>query len=151
MAKALILATLAACTQLANGLYFYLDVKTPRCFTENLDAHMLWSVQAWMPDLAEINDYREAEGLKELKVKVEITELETEEVVVTDSYESEGNIAFTASQNGGVYRVCFSRTETTVRTIQPCFCVFLFFIFVVVGAARGSREKSGANTDDCEY
>ena len=117
MARCHFLAVLAAfAAQSVNGLYFYLDAKTPRCFTETLESHMLWAVQLWMPDLAEINDYREAEGLEDLFVDVKITELKTDQQVLADAFESEGNVAFTASQDGGVYRVCFSRSTDTVGT-----------------------------------
>mmetsp|Transcript_36074 Transcript_36074/g.52880 ORF Transcript_36074/g.52880 Transcript_36074/m.52880 type:complete len:228 (-) Transcript_36074:28-711(-) len=116
MFKAFFLATFAAILQVTDGLYFYLDNKSPRCFTETLDSHMLWAVQVWMPDLAEINDYRETDGLVDLFIDVVITELKTEQEVLKDSFESEGSVAFTASQDGGVYRVCFSRSSDKVLT-----------------------------------
>ena len=148
MFKAFFLATFAAILQVTDGLYFYLDNKSPRCFTETLDSHMLWAVQVWMPDLAEINDYRETDGLVDLFIDVVITELKTEQEVLKDSFESEGSVAFTASQDGGVYRVCFSRSSdkvsatvflkltSSVDIVRVDFVVKLSVSMLVVGAHR---------------
>ena len=113
-----LLATLATfvCCFLTpcSSLYFFLDNKTPRCFTETLEGHMLWNIQIYMPDLEELNDYREADDLDLLEVKVTVTELQGGDIVKEESFVTEGTVPFTASQDGGVYRVCFSRTDDTV-------------------------------------
>lgn len=144
MGKFLLLAAVAACwLRVTNGLYFYLDNKNARCFTETLDSHMLWAVQVWMPDLAEINDYREADNLEDLFIDVVITELKTNQEVLKDAFESQGSLAFTAAEEGGVYRVCFSRSTDTVsincamssgqQSAQPFSCPSFLFTSICAG------------------
>ena len=67
---------------------------------------MLWNIQLWMPDLEELNDYREADGLEELKINVAVKEVQSGLDVRSESFESQGTVPFTASQDGNSQAPC---------------------------------------------